>query len=326
MWWRGLCIEGWGAPIGPLANIRNMLQKCRMRTAFFCAALMVPLLGATTGQAAAQVHSPSADRQRFLAVVRSLEATPLNPALLKDRAWAVQWLDDAPDITVSLCLNPIGGVSDKTYPNASNVIVQYALAMGAFIIKNPDRQGDLDAQQLAGVESALKAYLAMRTVQPAVTSPEFEKLLEMQRRGELSGFVREAYARCLSEDEERKASTPAPAKSATWEQVWDQQDIAIIYVDRSSITASDDLRSISTRTIYRTPLPNGYIAERIRVEEFDCKLNRSRIRKVTILANDSRPPQTIEWTADESQWSTFEADSVGATKSNIACGRKATRK
>ncbi len=58
------------------------------------------------------------------------------------------------------------------------------------------------------------------------------------------------------------------AQSVRWGQIWDQPDVAVIYVDRASVAGSGDLRSIATRTVYRAPLPDGNISERIRTEEF----------------------------------------------------------
>ncbi len=108
------------------------------------------------------------------------------------------------------------------------------------------------------------------------------------------------------------------AQTVTWEQIWDQPGAAVIYVDRASISGSTDLRSIRTRTVYRDPLPEGYISERIRIEEFDCAGHRTRLRQVTIFANNGSPPQTQAWGPD-SAWSAVEPDSLGATKHEIAC-------
>jgi hypothetical protein len=109
------------------------------------------------------------------------------------------------------------------------------------------------------------------------------------------------------------------AQTSKWEQIWDQPDVAIIYLDRASIVASGELRSISTRTVYKGDLPRGYIAERIRIEEFDCKNHQSRIRHVEILAADGRPAEVIDWSPSELKWSPVEPDSLGEAKSKIAC-------
>lgn len=70
--------------------------------------------------------------------------------------------------------------------------------MTAFIIENPGKAGDPDAPQLAAVEGALNGYQSMRTAQSNDTHPVLEKLLGLQSRDELPGFVRKAYLHCLA--------------------------------------------------------------------------------------------------------------------------------
>ena len=163
-------------------------------------------IAVATMPAFAQGDTPSSpeDRRRFVAVVENLERTPLDPSLRAGRSWAVRWLTDAPDVTVIMCAGPLGGlVSEKGYAHSPEIIVQYSLAMAAFIIENPDKAKDMDAQQLAGVESALQAYRSMRVAQPDDKSPALEKLLDAQGRGELAGFVHKAYLRCAAKDAKR---------------------------------------------------------------------------------------------------------------------------
>ena len=117
-------------------------------------------------------------------------------------------------------------------------------------------------------------------------------------------------------------SVPASlmAQAVEWERIWDQPNTATIYVDRASIAGSGDLRSISTRTVYRGDLPEGYIAERIRTEEFDCKRHLSRILHVEILAADGRAPEVINWLPGDTKWMPDKPDSLGGAKNEIACG------
>lgn len=186
----------------PVADVRAVLQQCRMRIAPLPAALLALLVCAMPAFAQTSEHSSPEDRQRLVSVVQNLERAPLDPSLQRERKWAVQWVIDAPDVTVNACLGPLGGVSANNYAHAPEIIVQYTVAMAAFIIENPGKQDDTDAQQLAGVESALNAYRSMRAVQPDDTSSALEKLLGMQSRGELPGFLQKAYLHCLAEEAE----------------------------------------------------------------------------------------------------------------------------
>lgn len=152
-----------------------------------------------TANAQAGKPSLTAAQQRFVSVVKQLERAPLDPNLKDDRAWAVRWLVAAPDLTISVCADSLGGVLESKYVHADMVVVQYMLAMGAYILENPGRVNDLDAQQLAGVESALNAYRAIRAAQSDQQSPALENLLALQGKGELAAFVKQAYRQCLAE-------------------------------------------------------------------------------------------------------------------------------
>ena len=160
--------------------------------------LLALLACAAPAFAQSNAHSSLEDRQRFVSIVHSLEHTPLDPGARDDRAWALQWLMDAPDVSVTICAGPLTKMSEKDYVHSPEITFQYSVAMGAFIIENPEKSKDPDAQQLAGVESALNAYRVMRTAQPDDKSPALEKLLGLQSKGELPGFVHKAFVRCVA--------------------------------------------------------------------------------------------------------------------------------
>lgn len=170
-----------------------------MKIATLPAALLALLVCAMPASARTSEHSSPEDRRRVVAIAHNLERAPLDAQLHHDRAWAMQWLIDAPDVTVNACLDPLGGVSQKEYAHTPEIIAQYTLAMAAFVIENPAKENDQDAQQLAGVESALNAYRAMRSAQPDDKSPALEKLLALQGRNELPGFVHKAYLHCVAQ-------------------------------------------------------------------------------------------------------------------------------
>jgi len=50
-------------------------------------------------------HAPSTreERQRLLALTRKLEHDPLDKSLYAEKKWAKQWLEDIPDINVTIC-------------------------------------------------------------------------------------------------------------------------------------------------------------------------------------------------------------------------------
>jgi hypothetical protein len=140
----------------------------------------------------------SKDRERFVSITRKLQEAPLDPMLQSDRQWAMQWLIDAPDVSVNACLTPLGGASMTKYSHSAEIVAQYTFAMAALVIQRPEAASDHQAQQLAGVEGALKAYRSMLDAEPTVKSIELDKLLEMQKRGELPDLVRKSLSRCYT--------------------------------------------------------------------------------------------------------------------------------
>ena len=162
-------------------------------------ALCALLLSAVPALAQTDTQSSPQDRQRFVTTVRNLERAPLDSALQGDRAWAIQWLTDAPDVSVTVCAGPIGGLPKKNFAHGPEITVQYMLGMAVYAIETPVKANDPEAQQVAGVESALRAYQTMRAAQPGTRSPELDKLIELQSKGELPAFVRKAYAQCKAD-------------------------------------------------------------------------------------------------------------------------------
>jgi hypothetical protein len=142
--------------------------------------------------AAKAKRSSPEDLRRFVAVTRSLEQAPLDERLQGDRQWALAWLTEAPDVSVTICVETLKGLYDGDYPHTAEIIVQDSFAMGAFAIEHPDTADDSEAQQLAGVESALNAYRSILRDKPEARSAFLDKLLQTQASGGLADHVRQA--------------------------------------------------------------------------------------------------------------------------------------
>ena len=176
------------------------------RVEFRCARWLVGALawGAVMvgGSAAASASDPRSspeDRQRFVSATRSLEQSPLKPELKADREWALAWLTEVPDISVTVCADTMGGLLKSKYPYAGEIVLQNSFSMAAFVIEHPEKANDPEAQQLAGMEGALTAYRSILRDKPDARSSALESLLKTQSRGELPGFIRKAWIRCSAE-------------------------------------------------------------------------------------------------------------------------------
>ena len=142
------------------------------------------------------------ERQRFLALTHKLEQTPLDKSLYADKRWALQWIEDIPDINVNICPLVLGDdFLGSHYLYAPEIMGQVVLGNVAFLIEHPDKKNDQVAQYTAGVESALKAYKGMLRADPMHVSHSLEDLLEKQTQGKLTDFVRQSSKDCSSGDQ-----------------------------------------------------------------------------------------------------------------------------
>jgi hypothetical protein len=164
------------------------------------------------------------ERKRFVALVHRLEKTPLDENLDSETKWAMQWLDDVPDITVTICWAPLGHFPMERYRYEARIRGQFVLGMGAYQIEHGAKQAD--EIYLAGVESALKAYRAILKSKPDATSHSLDELQAMQDDGGLQKYVHDASKNCDGDKEmargaavrhsRRHASRLAPALPGCW--------------------------------------------------------------------------------------------------------------
>ena len=140
--------------------------------------------------------STAEERKRFVAVVRKLEKAPLDTSLDSETRWALQWLQDVPDINVTICFDPLGRFTTEEYRYDSKVRGLFVLGMGAWLAEHPQKAADNSATYLAGVQSALKAYQSILRTKPEARSRTLDDLVSKQENGELANYVRDASKGC----------------------------------------------------------------------------------------------------------------------------------
>jgi hypothetical protein len=147
--------------------------------------------------------STPTERQRFLALTRKLEQTPLDKSLYEEKKWAKKWLEDIPDVNVNICAPILFGADFLAEQNKYTPQLSYQATFGsaAYIIEHPDKAGDMDAQFLAGVESALKSYSAIVKSDAQAKSKALDELLEKEKQGKLAELVRTASKPCQDKRE-----------------------------------------------------------------------------------------------------------------------------
>lgn len=145
-----------------------------------------------------QKREPSTpeERKRFVKITRQLINSPLSEDRNGDVKWALKWLEEVPDVNVDPCPLPLGNIVPSGYKYSARVFGVYVMSMGVYAIEHPEKGADDTPQYLAGVEGALKAYLAILQEEPDASSKNLDDLVKMKEEGKLEMFVRESGKLC----------------------------------------------------------------------------------------------------------------------------------
>ena len=131
--------------------------------------------------------STRAERDRAVKVTHALEQDPLSPTLRADREWLFKWIVDIPDISISVCVDPVESSGRYKYNN--ELMKQKMFSSATFIIENSARNRDDLSIETAGVEGALKAYEAILKREPRAHSSYWDGLLKKRADGTLHDYV-----------------------------------------------------------------------------------------------------------------------------------------
>ncbi|MGH9521570.1 MAG: hypothetical protein ACRD3E_03445 [Terriglobales bacterium] len=151
----------------------------------------------TLAAAAAQTQhaaSTPAERDRLVKLAAQLQASPLDPALDSDRAWAMKWIDQIPDITINLCDAVFEPMKDAPHGNLLAEI--FTISATAYIIQHPDKAA-LDAEvNAAGIKGMLKAYQTIVARAPRQRTDDLDDLLGRLKDGTLQQYVNDQTMKC----------------------------------------------------------------------------------------------------------------------------------
>ena len=171
------------------------MQRIRLARALVLlgvAASIVSAAGDAVAKAKKQAKrrpSTPAERTSAAKAARELELDPLGPDAEANRKVAMVVLE-APDIQVPICANVLASFLNEKSPHHALLLQQMLFSTMAFMIEQPERASDLPAGFLAGIVGALKAYEKVRAAGPGERSPFLERMLDLQKRGELDAFYR----------------------------------------------------------------------------------------------------------------------------------------
>jgi hypothetical protein len=127
------------------------------------------------------------EKENVIAAARALETAPLADATSKMSQRAFKWVAETDEVSLVVCGGTFGLFSDKKNKQGSVMTMAYTIGMAAYKLENPTK--DENAIQLAGLETALKAYEAAVKEKPKTKSDQVEALLVKRTNGELTTLV-----------------------------------------------------------------------------------------------------------------------------------------
>ena len=134
--------------------------------------------------------SKPSDKEMLVKASQILEQAPFHEKAKDFRAWAVNYVIQTEDVSVIVCGGDVvAPLLDKKNKFSSELVAQYTIGMAAFKINNPAMAKDENAAQLAGLESAIRAYQAMVKEKPKAQFAPMDDLAAKDSSGELKKMV-----------------------------------------------------------------------------------------------------------------------------------------
>jgi len=164
----------------------------RLTTSFACA--IVSTLLATVALAATPT-SPET-KAEMIRLIDGLEKSPYDAAARDTRGAVMQWLIEAPDVSVTICTALLGDLDELDQDGGELFSSQLPFSEARFILENPSMAEDEQAVHVAGVEGMLRTYANMKAAKPEVRIRHLEKLVKLQAEKKLDGFVKDAIEKC----------------------------------------------------------------------------------------------------------------------------------
>lgn len=114
-------------------------------------------------------------------------AAKADPKELKESGvlpFLISWISGSPDVSVTVNMEVIPGVVDKSYPYNGEMLTIYLAGMVLAKVEGEDTEALL---QLAGLDAVLDAY---EKVKGEKKVKEMEKLLKLREKGRLESHMR----------------------------------------------------------------------------------------------------------------------------------------
>lgn len=131
-------------------------------------------------------------KELVIKVAKAIESGPVTKDLAGQYSDALKWVIETDEVSIIACGGIFSLFSDKKNKASSDMTAGYTIGMAAFKLENPDKAADEDAAQLAGLNTALKAYEFYVKDKPKNKNDKVEALIVKRDSGNLIETVRAA--------------------------------------------------------------------------------------------------------------------------------------
>jgi hypothetical protein len=132
----------------------------------------------------------------MIELITQLENDPFHKEGKKIRGEVLVWLTEAPDVSVTLCLDVLGEMKKFKGDEGSALSAQFLFEQARFILEHADQAGDQKAINLAGVEGVLRTYERMKATKPKLKIEGADSLAALKASGGLEAHVAQRVAGC----------------------------------------------------------------------------------------------------------------------------------
>lgn len=155
------------------------------------------VLAAAVGMSAwAQAPTTPEQKTRMVQLIDGLEKHPYADDSNGSRKEVMEWLTDAPDVSVTVCGALLGDLERLDKEGGGDLLLQLMFSEARFILENPEKAKDDQTVHVAGLEGVLRTYQQMKTEKPGLKIASIEAVARIQADGKLAAFVGKAMDKC----------------------------------------------------------------------------------------------------------------------------------
>lgn len=137
---------------------------------------------------------------KVVAVTRYLEAKPLSEEAPVLRALMLQWEEKSEDVLDLVCGEVLSPILKDNTPHGPELLAQFIFGSAALQIADPSQKGVIATNQLAGMQSMLKAYRNFLVAEPTAHITYLDEWVAHEDAGMLAEKFAPVAAKCKMPD------------------------------------------------------------------------------------------------------------------------------